>query len=196
MVEHHIHDDSHTAFVALVDKLLDLRLRTVSTVRSEIVVRRIAPVVVSVELADRHELDSVDAQLLDIIQTLHKTFYIALSSIIIDPQFVNNKVVLVRTLEIDRCIRPVICRFLRLDNGHVATVGTNHRVLNQCRVCRTGFILVILVNHLGGKEIRDLLVHRVRTLYRVLETILLLRSQTGQRNPEVVSVTLELIRRI
>ena len=61
VVQHHIQNDGNAAFVTLVNERLDLLLRAVSAVRCKIMVRRVAPVVVSVELTDRHQLDSVNA---------------------------------------------------------------------------------------------------------------------------------------
>ena len=61
MVEHHIENNRYTAFVALVDELLIHRLGAVRSVRREIVVRRIAPVIVTVKLTDRHQLDGIHA---------------------------------------------------------------------------------------------------------------------------------------
>ena len=90
MVEYHIKNYRYTAFVALIDELLVHRLGAVSSVRREIVVRRIAPVIVTVKLTDRHQLNGVHSEVLDIIQTLHQSLQRTAFGIVVDPQLIDD----------------------------------------------------------------------------------------------------------
>ena len=188
MVEHHIDNHRHAAFVALVDELLVHRLRAVCFIRRKIMVRRIAPVIVSVELANRHQLDSVHSKVLDIIQTLHQTFQRTVGSVVIYPQLIDYQVVLVRAFEMKCGIGPLVLRFAGLDDGHVSVRTFSCRIIQQIRIHFLRLILVIGVQHFLRIQIRDLLLQTVRPLHSILETIFLTRLQTGQCDPEIVTI--------
>ena len=191
MVEHHIQDHRYSAFVALVDELLVHRLRTVGLIRREIVIRRIPPVVVTIELADRHQLDRVHTQVLDVIQTFHQAFQRTTFGIVVDPQLINDQVVLVRALEVQRCIRPLESRFTGLNHRHIAVCAGG--ITQQIRIYALRFILIVRMQHFLRIQIRDLFLHAIRTLNCVLETVLLSGSQARQRDPEIVTVLVQLI---
>ena len=191
MVEHHIQNHGYTALVALVDKLLVHRLRTIRLVRREIVIRRVTPVVVAVKLTNRHQLHGVHTQVLDIIQPLHQALQRTAFCIVVYPQLINHQVVLVRTLEIESRLRPLVLRLSGLDNGHIAI--RTRRIVQQVRIHFLRLILIVRMQHFLRIQIRDLLLHAIRTLHSILKTILLTGGQTRQRDPEIIAVLIELI---
>ena len=191
MIEHHIEDDRHAAFVALVDEGLVHLLCAVSFIRREIVVGRITPIVVAVKLTYRHQLNGIHTQVLDIIQTLHQSFERTAFCIIVNPQLIDNQVVLVRTLKIERGIRPLESRFAGLDNRHITVCSGG--IIQQIRVDFLRLILVIWVQHFLRVQIGNLFLHTIGTLHGVLEAILLTGLQARQGNPEIVSVLVQLI---
>ena len=193
MVEHHIKNNGNTALVALVDELLVHRLRAVGPIRRKIVVRRIAPVIVSVKLTYRHQLYRIHTQILDIIQTLHQTFERTAFGIVVYPQLVNHQVVLVWTLEVQCRIGPLELRLTGLNHRHIAVCAFTRRVIQQVRIHFLRFILIIRVQHFLRIQIGDLLLHAIRTLYGILEAIFLARLQPRKRNPEIVTVLIQLI---
>ena len=52
------------------------------------------------------------------------------------------------------------------------------------------------MNHFLRIQIRDLFLHSVGTLHSILKAILLARRQTGEGDPEIITVLIELMRRI
>ena len=145
MIEHHVEDDRHATLVTLVNEGLVHLLRAVSLVRREIVVGRIAPVIVAVKLTYRHQFDGIHTQVLDIIQTLHQSLKRTAFGIIVNPQLIDNQVVLVRTLEMERGVRPLESRFAGLDNRHITVCSG--RIIQQVRIDILRLILVIGVQH-------------------------------------------------
>ena len=162
MVEHHVHDDGDTAFVALIDERLELLGRTVGLIHSEVVVRRIAPVVVAVKLAHWHQFQGIDAQVLDIIQAFHQAGKTAFGRIVKGPQLVDNQVVLVRALEVQGLLRPVESRLGCLQNRHIPSVRSAHRIRWQLIApYRCRFIRIVRMQLQLGKCLRKLLLHAV-----------------------------------
>ena len=73
MVIYYVHDHRDTACVALVDELLVLLACSVIQVKGEPVIRVISPAEVAVKLLDRHELDSIHTEVLDVVELSHRT---------------------------------------------------------------------------------------------------------------------------
>ena len=61
VIEDHIDDYRHAATVKRVHELFEALRRTVGLIDSEIVVGRIAPVIVAVKLAQRHKFNRINA---------------------------------------------------------------------------------------------------------------------------------------
>ena len=191
MVEHHVDDNGHTAFVALINERLVHFLRTVRLIRRKIVVGRITPVVVSVKLTNRHQFYRIDTQVLDIIQTFHQAFEGTPFGIVVDPQLINDQVVFIRTLEVQRSVRPFESRFTRLNHRHVS-VRTG-RIIQQIRIYFLRLVLVIGMQHFLRIQIRDLFLHAICTLHRILKAVLLTRCQPRQCDPEIIPVLIKLV---
>ena len=71
LVEYQVEQHGDAVLMAEVYELLVVVRRTVCLVRSEIEIGVVAPRIVAVELAYRHQLDGVDAQLFQIRQLLY-----------------------------------------------------------------------------------------------------------------------------
>ena len=191
MVEHHVNDNGHTAFVALIDERLVHFLRTVRLIRRKIVVGRITPVVVAVKLTNRHQFYRIDTQVLDVIQTFHQAFEGTPFGIVVDPQLINDQVVFIRTLEVQRCVGPLESRFSRLNDRHVSVRAG--RIIEQIRIHFLRFVLIIGMQHFLRIQIRDLFLHTIRTLHRILKAVLLTRCQPRQCDPEIIPVLIKLV---
>ena len=60
MVVNNIKKNSHTRFVAFIDKSLIHMIGTVSLVQSKIETRIVSPAVIAIELLHRHQLNSIE----------------------------------------------------------------------------------------------------------------------------------------
>ena len=76
MVIHDINDDSDTPSVTLINEVLVHLACSVSLVKSEIMIWIVTPAEVAVKFLDRHELDGIHAESLDMIQSVHHTLEI------------------------------------------------------------------------------------------------------------------------
>ena len=76
VVIYHVDDHRNTSLVALVNELLVLFTCTICLVKSKVVSRIVTPALVSVKLLDRHKLNCIDAESLEIVQLLHGTCYV------------------------------------------------------------------------------------------------------------------------
>ena len=83
-----------------------------------------------------------------------------------------------------------------MNDSHITAVSTSGGIINQGRVNLLRLPLVVGVDHFLRIDIADLFLHAVRTLNGILETVFLARLQTGQGDPEIIAVTLHLVRRI
>ena len=73
----HIENDSHTRFMASVNKLLIHGFCTISLVHRKEEARIIPPTVVSIKLLHRHQFDGIDSHSLQIRELTHRTIDVA-----------------------------------------------------------------------------------------------------------------------
>ena len=123
-----------------------------------------------------------------------QTLYVTRRGIIIHPQFVNNEVVLIRALEIERSIGPFESGLAGLDHRHISAVGSLQRVVDQRRICRLGLPFVVGMKHLLREEVGYLFLHAVGTLYGILEAVFLTGHKVIECDPEIVTVLVQLMR--
>ena len=119
MIEDHIHDDSHTSLVTLINESTEIILTTISFVHCEIMIRRITPVIITIKLADRHQFNGIDAKILYVIKAIDQSAETTFRCIVIYPKFVNDKIVFVRALEIKCGIAPLVLWLLSLHHCHI-----------------------------------------------------------------------------
>ena len=108
---------------------------------------------------------------------------------IIYPKLVDNEVILVRTLEVKSCLRPIIRRLTRLNNSHITI--TLFRI-----VAHVPFDpFVVAMKHFLRVEVRDAHDLAIRTYNNILHSILLTRVKSSEFNPEVCTIVslLELV---
>ena len=74
MVIHHVYDYGYAPSMALVDEFLVFLARSICLVEGEVVVRVVSPAEVAVEFMDRHQLDCIDSEFLDIVELCHRAF--------------------------------------------------------------------------------------------------------------------------
>ena len=101
VVEHHIHDDRDTAFVALINEPFEIIRLAVRSVQREIEHRVVAPALVSLKLRNRHQFDRIHTQVLNIIQPVNNTLEGAFGGVIIHPDLIDDQVLARRTLKIE-----------------------------------------------------------------------------------------------
>ena len=193
MVEYHIDNDCDAAFVTFVDQGFQVFRLAIGLIDCKIECRVIAPTLVPLELRYRHQLDRIDTEVLKIIQTFLHALEGALGSIVVHPQLVDDQVVLFRAPEVQRSFRPLVLRFIGLDNRHITAVCTAFRIIDQRRVDLLGLPFIIRMQHFLRIQIADLLLHAVRTLHCILETILFARFQIGKCDPEIITVLFHLV---
>ena len=89
MVEHNVDNYGDVTLVTLVDKALVCLLRTVSLVGSEEEAWIVTPRVVTVEFLDRHKLDGVHTQSLEVVELSSNGIDRALLGKVADEQLIN-----------------------------------------------------------------------------------------------------------
>ena len=193
MVEHHIENDRYTALVTRIDKRFELIGRTVCFVQSKIEGRVVAPTHIAFKFRNRHQFDSIDTEVLEIIQAVEQGGIVAFGGEIVYPELVYDQVFPIRTLEMEGCITPLERRLLRLNNGYVSAVSATGRITDEGRVHRFRFPLVVGMQHFLRIDVANLFLDSVCALYSILETVFFARSEARECNPEIVAIALELV---
>ena len=99
MIIHDVENDSYAVLVACVDESLIVLALSICLVHSKICMCTISPAVVSVELLDRHELDGIHSEGLEVIKLTESGLDASLSICIVgkvtDKKLIDDKVVLI-----------------------------------------------------------------------------------------------------
>ncbi len=191
VVEHHIQYHRNAAFVALVDERFQVVFAAVGLIGRKIVVRTVAPVVVTVEFGYRHQFEGVYSKIFEIIQAVYHTFVRAIGCEIIDPHFVDYKVIFVGAFEIECGIAPSKFWLIGLNNRHI-TIGFR-RIFAQRWVNCSRLVLIIGMKHFFGIQVVDAHHFAIVAHHHVLISVLLARRQAINFNPEIVAIAFHLI---
>ena len=89
MIEHHVLDDDKTLPVGLVNQSFQILFGSIGLIGCKIEVRIVSPTVVSFKFVERHQLDGVDAQALQVAKFFPDSLVGLFDSKITDQQFVN-----------------------------------------------------------------------------------------------------------
>ena len=73
MIVHDIEQHGKAAFMTSIYEFLQGLCRSVVLVRSQVEIRFVTPVFVSAELGNRHQLDRVDAKLLEVVEGIDQS---------------------------------------------------------------------------------------------------------------------------
>ena len=141
MVEDHIEYDCDASFMTFVDELFVHSFRPIGSVWCEVVVGRVSPVVVAVEFADRHEFDSVDAELLEVVESEDESWYGSFGGVVIDPEFVDDEVIFVGSLEVKSFVGPLELWFIGLQDRYISVALL--WVVDEFGVNGFGFVFIV-----------------------------------------------------
>ena len=123
VVPDNIKNHSDFAFVAFVDELLQFRFCAVCLVGRPVEGGVVAPAVVAIEFVDRHQLQGIDSQSLEVVQGVENGLVIPLFGEVSHQQFIDDQVFVFRALE--GLICPAKFRSPRRQNPH-RRIGGQH----------------------------------------------------------------------
>ena len=116
MVVHHVKDDSNASFMTGIYQRLEVVFCSVSFVDCEIKGRVVSPAVIAIELVYRHEFQSLDTQILKIVQAVFNELQRSFFGKVAHEEFVNHKVFLIGPDKVG--VAPVKCLLPRCENAH------------------------------------------------------------------------------
>ncbi|OPZ66271.1 MAG: hypothetical protein BWY83_02925 [bacterium ADurb.Bin478] len=182
MVQHDVLDHGQTAAVRRIDKAFELRFIAIVFVRRKVKGRVIPPAVVAFEFVERHDLQSVNAQAVEISQRIGQAGKGVLVEKIAQQQFIDDQLLLGRTDE--RRIVPIIRRRIRRQGGNDFPrfiFGIGLQVAKDAVGNRR---IIPGIEHKPGIGIGDAQV----AVDEILKGVLLARLEVLERQPETRAV--------
>ena len=173
VVEHHIQNHRNAPCMAGIHKFFEFFGGAVIFVQGHVVRGVVAPGNVAFKLVDRHQLDGIDTQTLEIIQGIDQTLVIMAGGKVAQEQLVDHQFFPLGALEIVNF--PGISRFAGLHHRN-NTRGFPGRV---CRQIREGLCadetVIVWVEHQRTIRVAD----AAGTVYHVLKAVGFARFDVG-----------------
>ena len=141
MVVYHVYDDCYAACMALVNEVLIFFTCTIVLVERKPVIRIISPAEVAVELLNRHELNCVHAEILDVVELGHGTLDILRCCEVTEEHLIDHEVILILNLEV--LMLPCILRLVDLERGNKLLCS-----FRECRNTCNVLVVPLVVNDL------------------------------------------------
>ena len=109
-----------------------------------------------------HQLNSIDAKLLEVTESLHQSGERALVCIVVGPELVDDEVVLVGANEVGGSLVPGVGCLCCLQDADIRAISTGGIGL-EAGVHGLGFVLIIGVQVFGSKTIGEAFLHTIGT---------------------------------